>query len=107
MKVLRELRNQRNLTQREVAEQLGVTQQTYAYYELGQRKPEQQTLIRLADFFEVSADYLLGRTENPSPINDRSAASFAPGVSYEDLPPEAVQQLKDYEAFLREKYQKK
>lgn len=58
---LKELR--KNKTQNEIAKALGITQRTYSNYEAGNRQPDQDTLIKIADYFNVSVDYLLGRTE--------------------------------------------
>ena len=60
---LRALRLSRNLTQKTVAEYLGLSLMAYAHYELGDRDPSLDTLRRLCDFFDVSADYLIGRTD--------------------------------------------
>ena len=64
-KRIRELREDADLTQKEVSKILHCSQQVYSNYELGQRDIPTQTLIRLADFYKVSVDYILGRTENP------------------------------------------
>lgn len=60
---LRELRLENGLLQREVAQSIGVSPQSYGYYENGINKPDPDMLIKLADFFEVSIDYLLGRSD--------------------------------------------
>ncbi len=62
---LRDLREDRDLKQRELADLLHCSQQVYSNYELGQRDIPTQTLILLADFYGVSVDYLLGLTANP------------------------------------------
>lgn len=64
---LRSLRSQLKLTQENVAKKIGVARTTYAMYEQGSREPDNETLQRLADFFNVSVDYLLGRTNDPTP----------------------------------------
>ncbi len=64
---LRDLREDRDLTQRELAEYLGVHQTTYSDYELGRLNVPLHTLCRIADFYSVSTDYLLRRTSNPEP----------------------------------------
>lgn len=60
---IRDLREEADLTQRQVGEAINVPQRTYAYYESGQRMLPPQVLCALADFYHVSVDYLLGRTE--------------------------------------------
>ncbi len=62
---LKFLRESEMLSQKEVAENIYVTQRTYSYYEKEEHDIPTQTLIRLADFYNVSVDYILGRTENP------------------------------------------
>lgn len=58
---LRELRLAKCLTQKEVATAINVSPQSYGYYENWVNKPDPETLIKLADLFECSIDYLLGR----------------------------------------------
>lgn len=63
---LRDLRIKRNLTQQRLAIDLGMNQNTLSRYETGQRQADYDTLIRIADYFDVSIDYLLERTNNPA-----------------------------------------
>ena len=58
---LKALRVLNNLTQAEVARRIGVTQSTYNYYEKEKTQPDFNTLIKIADLYNVSLDYLLGR----------------------------------------------
>jgi transcriptional regulator with XRE-family HTH domain len=60
---LRDLRNKRDLTQEEVAQKIGVSRVTYTRWECGLVAPSVQDLIKLADFFNVSVDYLIGRVQ--------------------------------------------
>lgn len=57
------LRKRKNLKQKDVAAHFGMAVRTYQNYEGGQREPNFSTLIALADFFDVTTDYLLGRTD--------------------------------------------
>ncbi len=59
---IRNLREDNDLTQKELGEKLNIPQRTYAYYESGQRTIPPEVLIKLADFYDVSVDYILGRT---------------------------------------------
>lgn len=59
------LRKQRNMSQYDVANRLGFSRGKLANYEQGTRKPNYETLVHIANFYDVSTDYLLGRTNNP------------------------------------------
>lgn len=63
---LRELRKARHITQLQLAMELNLTQNTISRYENGEREPGITELIRFADYFHVSVDYLLERTNNPN-----------------------------------------
>ena len=60
---LKELRLSKGLTQSEIAKVIGYSSLSYARYEKGEREPDISTLCKLADYFNVSVDYLLGRTD--------------------------------------------
>lgn len=62
---IRALREDRDLTQREMGELLSCSQRVYSNYERGDVDIPTSVLIRLADFYSVSVDYPLGRTNNP------------------------------------------
>ena len=62
---MKELRKEKKITQLKLAMDLNMTQNTISRYESGGREPGIAELIRIADYFDVSVDYLLGRTENP------------------------------------------
>ena len=61
---LKELRKQAHLTQVELAKQLGIGQSSYADWERGKKKPTQENLIKIAQFFDVPIDYLVSNIEN-------------------------------------------
>ena len=60
-----DLREDRDLLQRQVAERLRCSQRVYSNYERGERDIPTDILIRLSEFYDVSVDYLLGLTNNP------------------------------------------
>ena len=62
---LRLLRSGKGVSQKQVADDIGITEVGYRNYEAGRRKPTFDVLPSIADFFNVSTDYLLGRTDNP------------------------------------------
>ena len=61
---LRELRKEKNITMKKIGEIIGVSESAVSQYENGKRQPDHETLTKLADFFEVSIDYILGRTDD-------------------------------------------
>lgn len=64
---IRNLREDADLTQAEVGKQINVPQRTYAYYESGERMIPPQVLVSLAQFHNVSIDYLVGLTDQKKP----------------------------------------
>jgi transcriptional regulator with XRE-family HTH domain len=64
-KRIRELREDRDLTQREMAQALNCSQQVYSNYELGQRDIPTDILIKLSAYYRVSVDYILGISDHP------------------------------------------
>ena len=62
---LKELRKKKGISQLRLATELNTTQNTISRYETGEREPGMDELIKIADYFNVSVDYLIGRTENP------------------------------------------
>ena len=64
---IRDLREDKDLTQREIGEAIGIPQRTYSYYENGQRMIPPDVLIRLAQFHKTSVDYILGLTDERVP----------------------------------------
>ena len=68
---IRDLREDKDLSQREIGEAIGVPQRTYSYYENGERMIPPDVLIRLAQFYGTSVDYLLGLTDERKPYPGR------------------------------------
>lgn len=65
---LRDLREDHDLTQAKLVEILGMHKTTYANYEQGKREPPFELIIQLADFYNVSLDYIAGFTNTPRPL---------------------------------------
>ena len=76
-KKLKELRMQAGITQKELAERLGVTKSVVSYYELSERNPSPEVLIKLAGIFHVTTDYLLGIEKKSESLLDISGLSDA------------------------------
>lgn len=83
---LKKLRLEKKLTQDDMAKHLGITRQAYGYYEsaTNQRETDHEATKKLANFFNVSIDYLLENTDNPSPI-DEEDVEFKKAISDPDL----------------------
>ena len=99
---LKELRNKKEWSQRDLSLRIDVIQQTIASWEKGKGSPDDTTKIRLADLFGVSLDYLLGRTDDPNLFQrDKNIAELRDGkTSYGDLnkdqvPPNLIKIGKD------------
>lgn len=67
---LKALRNEMGISQASLADTLGLSQQAIGKWETGNSEPDTDMLIKLASLFNVSVDYLLGRTEDRNPIKE-------------------------------------
>ncbi len=71
LKKLKDLREDNDLYQKDLAKLLNVSQQYYSEYEIGNRTISIDLLLKLADFYNTSTDYILGRTNNKKPYPKR------------------------------------
>ena len=62
---IRDMREDSDLTQQQLADAIGITQRKYSYLETGTQQLTDEILVRLADYYHVSIDYLLRQTDNP------------------------------------------
>ncbi len=62
---IRDLREDHDLTQQQLADAIGITQRKYSYLETGTQQLTDEILVKLADYYHVSIDYLLRQTNNP------------------------------------------
>ncbi len=72
-----ELRKKKKLLQTDVAKQIGVARATYGAYEQGNRQPDFEILEKIASLYDVTTDYLLGRSNVPGMTEDEEFESFA------------------------------
>ncbi|WP_408955790.1 helix-turn-helix domain-containing protein [Natroniella sp. ANB-PHB2] len=87
-KRIKKLRTESDLLQKELARDLNLTQQTISLYESGKRQPDYETIEKIADYFKVSVDYLLGRTDIKRPtenLNDIVPKGVLELLSAEEL----------------------
>lgn len=85
MNKLKELRKQKGLTQTQVAQYIGISQNNYSYWENGKVKIDNDSLQKLADLFDVSVDYLLGREEKKPPENQEDKNRLYVPEQYRDV----------------------
>ena len=67
MERLKALRKSKGLSMKELGRLFGLSESTISLYESGKRQPDNETILKIADFFDVSVDYLLGREEKETP----------------------------------------
>lgn len=96
--ILKQLRMEKGVSQLTIAEYLGVTKQAYSLYELGKRKPDNGMLYQISEYFNVSLDYLLGKTKikNTDLLNGSISIPIL-GIVQAGIPIEATQEILGYE----------
>ena len=94
---LKKLREEKNMSQYVFAKDFGIAQSTVGGWESGKREPNFETVQKLADYFNVSVDYLLGRDEVPSSPTSNGTWIPVLGKVQAGIPVEAVQDIIDYE----------
>ena len=100
---LRKLREKKNMTQTRLSVEIEVSQEIISHYEIGESKPNIDNLIKIADFFHCSTDYLLNRTDNPAMVNDidkNNAETSELIYKYNSLSAENKKNLNKYLEFL-------
>lgn len=109
---LKLLRSKTKMTQKEAAKKIGVASTTYASWEQGKREPDISSQNKLADLYNVTLDYMSGRTNNPSPLShssndepDLMAAHL--DKKYSDLSPDEKKQVDDFAEYIRNKKRNK
>lgn len=100
---LHTLRKERKLRQEDMANQLGIARTTYAMYEQGNREPDYNTLIKLATFFEVSIDYLLGTTEMRQVTDIQDPELYQWFKDIKNATPQKREELKKFWEFIIQK----
>lgn len=102
---IKKLREEKQKTQLDVSKALGVTYQTIYKYEKGIAVPPADALVKLAEYFNVTTDYLLGRTDtyNPSEEKLTIAASMKNGLDISDMTDEEKKFINDFINMVRDK----
>jgi transcriptional regulator with XRE-family HTH domain len=113
---LRYLREEKEITRDVLAKKLNVSYSAVSKYETGVRFPDREALIKLADIFQVSLDYLLCRSEireTAEKLMEKSKKQFLVSSSEgtysadEALSPEAMEEIEKFKEFVQHKYRKK
>jgi len=94
---LKALRENRKLTQKDLSEIFGVTPKAISFYELGERQPPYNLLIKLAKYFDVSVDYLLGIEKDNTSISAKANRIPVLGTVAAGIPIDTIQEIEDYE----------
>ncbi|MDU4131336.1 MAG: helix-turn-helix transcriptional regulator [Clostridium perfringens] len=109
---LKSLRNEKGVLQKDVAEYLKISTSAYGFYEQGKRIPDVETLNKLSDYYNVSIDYLLGKSnikESAEDIINDDTLTLAlhndNGID-EELPEEAKKEIEDFINYVKYKYKK-
>ncbi|HAM79563.1 helix-turn-helix domain-containing protein [Ornithinibacillus bavariensis] len=119
----KELRKKHKLTQKDVAEFLGITESGYGYYEQGRNEPSIEILKKLSKRYSVSMDYITGETDDPTPSDDKkfdalseinillkkygiNQSGFFDIEKWKKAGPEGIKQLESYFQFIVEQAEK-
>jgi transcriptional regulator with XRE-family HTH domain len=102
-KRIKQLREENSLSQQKLAETLGVTQQAVAKWEGGKAEPDSTMLLKIADMFNVSLDYLLGKTN----IKNYEIETIAAHHDGEEWTEEELEEIERFKEFVKMKRQKK
>lgn len=98
------LRKEKKLTQYELADKLGFSRGQISNYEQGSREPDQETLIKIVSFFDVSVDFMLGLTD----IRKYDTISRYDNniANCDKLPKEAIDEINNFILYIKQKYKK-
>lgn len=103
---LRDIRTLRHLTQQQVADKIGLSRPAYTAYEIGKNIPDGPMTAKLADVFDVTSDYILGRTDDSSPLkkgtnDDINLIALHLDKDYNDLSPDEQLQVDNFIKFMK------
>ncbi|OUM20026.1 LexA family protein [Butyricicoccus porcorum] len=96
MKILKELRKNKKITQARLAEMLGVSRSTISMWEIDESQPDNDTLVKIAGIFDVSTDFLLGQEPKPTPKRKGIKIPVL-GRVQAGIPFDAIEEILDWE----------
>ncbi|MFR4583339.1 helix-turn-helix domain-containing protein [Clostridium cadaveris] len=104
---LKKLRLENNISQTELAKHFNIARSTLSQYESNQRTPNDELKIKFSEFFGVSIDYLLGKTDIRSYTDDSNiTVALHSDHEYDALPEEAKKEIANYIEYIKQKYKK-
>ncbi|WP_394899527.1 helix-turn-helix domain-containing protein [Clostridium paraputrificum] len=106
MNRLKELRLEKKMSQSKLAETFNISQQSISHYEKGIRDMDNDLIKSMSSFFNVSADYLLGISNNRNYNSSEETIALHSDYDYKDLPDEARKEIKNYIEYIKQKYKK-
>lgn len=106
---LKKLREEKHLTQEQLGKFINISKANISKYEAGKLQPNIETINFLAEFFEVSIDYLLGRSDIRNPYKaevllEKSNKAYRVHLEQCDLPKEALREIEHFIEFITDKY---
>ena len=108
---LKAVREKKRVSQQEVADYLGITRQAYSHYEVGRRKPDYETLLKLAEFYGVSVLDLLEAEKAPTVEGERTVSDddikFALFGGDGEITDEMYEEVKRFAAYVKDREKKK
>lgn len=106
MNNLKKARARVRMTQKEVAEHIGISQNAYSYWESGRSKIDNVSLAKLAELFDCTVDYLLGNSDVPNQTAAQLAINFQLFNAYAELSPEGKAKVDEYILFIKQQEEK-
>lgn len=108
---LKELRQEKDLLQKDIANYLNISTSAYGFYEQGKRTPDTEIIKKLSEFFNVSLDYLLGKTDIRESADDilsgkEPTIALHSDYEYDKLPDEAKKEIENFIEYIKIKYKK-
>ncbi len=95
---LKTLRKENGLLQGHIADEIGISKAAYSTYEIGTREPNIKTLIRLANYYNVTVDYLIGKEEKAT-----SLTTLTTQFSSDEYTKEELKEISNFAEFLKTK----
>lgn len=105
---LKTLRLEKGISQTDLAKQFNIARSTLSQYESNQRTPSDEIKVKLSEYFNVSIDYLLGKTDIRNHLKDSEiTTALHSDTEYDDLPDEAKKEINNFIDYIKQKYKNK